>query len=305
MLYFTEEDVRRLLPMPEAVRLMKDVFQKLAAGEAQNQPRRRLVLPTGSVLHQLAGAYGRYFGAKIYSSHPKHGAHFSVLLCRAEDGRPLATFEANYLGQIRTGAASGAATDMISRSSADTVGMIGTGFQALSQLQAMAAVRALRRIRVWSRSEEKRNRFVRECADVGIAVEAAPSAEAAVREAAIVITATYAKDPVIADDWIARGAHINAIGSNNPNRREIPAETVRRADLIAIDSIEQGKLESGDLLLALTDEEWKTRVMELAEIAAGRVKPPQNPDLTIFKSNGLGVEDIAAAGYVYEASGMA
>jgi ornithine cyclodeaminase/alanine dehydrogenase-like protein (mu-crystallin family) len=112
MMHFTEEDVRGLLPMNEAIRYMREVFLALAKGEAQNQPRRRLALPSGSMLHSMAGSFGKYFGTKIYSTNPKHGAWFTFILYDAETAKPLAQFEANYLGQIRTGAASGVATDL-------------------------------------------------------------------------------------------------------------------------------------------------------------------------------------------------
>src|SRR5439155_12838792 len=112
----------------------------LASGEAQNHPRRRLVLPTQATLHYMVGADDKYFGGKIYSTHARHGAHFFFLLFRAEDARPLAIFEANYLGQIRTGAASGLATDLLARQDASSVAIIGSGFQGRSQLEAMRAV---------------------------------------------------------------------------------------------------------------------------------------------------------------------
>src|SRR6266498_3111223 len=113
MLKFTEEDVRRLLPMREAVRLVREAFEQLAAGSAINQPRHRLMLPTGSALHYMAGGTAKYFGAKVYATNPAHGAHFTFLLYRAADAAPLAIFEANYLGQIRTGAASAVATQLM------------------------------------------------------------------------------------------------------------------------------------------------------------------------------------------------
>jgi ornithine cyclodeaminase/alanine dehydrogenase-like protein (mu-crystallin family) len=297
MLYFTESDVRRLLPMPEAIRLMRKVFAKLAAGEAQNQPRRRLVLPTNASLHYMAGADDRYFGAKIYSTHPKHGAHFFFLLFRAGDGQPLGIFEANFLGQIRTGAASGFATDLLARSDAATLAIIGSGFQARSQLEAMRAVRPLRGVRVWSRSVEKRQAFAAECS-----IEAVETAAEAVRGADIVVTATNAKDPVLEADWIAPGAHINAMGSNQAGRRELPAELIQRADRIVVDSIEQARLESGDLLLAWGRGQWKEpSLVELKDVAGGSAPGRANPDqITIFKSNGLALEDVAAAGYIYE-----
>src|SRR5579863_5712779 len=121
MLYFTEFEVRDLLPMREAVRLMQSAFERLATGEAINHPRRRLILPTGSVLHYMAAGDGQYFGTKIYATHPRHGAHFLFLLYRAADAEPLALIEANHLGQIRTGAASGLATSLLSAENASSV----------------------------------------------------------------------------------------------------------------------------------------------------------------------------------------
>jgi ornithine cyclodeaminase/alanine dehydrogenase-like protein (mu-crystallin family) len=297
MLFLTESVIRRLLPMPDAIGLMREAFAQLATGAAQNQPRRRVVLPTGSVLHYMAGATEKYFGAKIYSTHPRHGAHFLFLLYAAADAQPLALFEANYLGQIRTGAASGHATNLLAAPDASTVGLIGSGFQARSQIEAMMAVRPIRSVRVWSRDERKRQRFAGDaCRDLAIDVQAAPTAEAAVSQAAIIVTATNAKDPVLRSEWIPAGAHINAMGSNQAGRRELPAELVRRAGLVVVDSIEQSRLESGDLLLAnLSVEEW-SRVVELKDVTAR----PKTSEVTIFKSNGLAVEDVAAAGYVYE-----
>jgi len=295
MLFFTEADVRRLLPMPVAIAQMRRVFRDLASGSAQNQPRRRLVLPTGSVLHSMAGAFGRYFGIKVYSTNLRYGAHFLFLLYSAEDAAPLALFEANYLGQIRTGAATGYATDLLARADADTLAVIGSGFQARTQVEAVLSVRPVRDVRVWSRKQENRERFAEECArELGAPVRPAASAEEAVRGAGIVVTATNSRNPVFEDHWIDPGTHINAIGSNQANRRETPPELVRRADLIAVDSIEQ----AGDLLLALDQADWQ-RVKELKDLS-GR---PSTRSITLFKSVGLGVEDVAAAAYVYESAG--
>ena len=279
--------------MREALRLMRETFAALRAGTAINQPRRRLTLPNGSTLHSMAGAWGRYFGTKFYSTHPRHGAQFFFFLFDAETAKPLAQMEANYLGQIRTGAASGYATDLLASAHAATIGVIGSGFQAQSQLEAIREVRKLREVRVWSRNEEKRHRFAEQTGAKSVA-----SAEEAVRGADIVVTATSAKDPVVQADWIADGAHgvhINAMGSNRADRRELPSDLVKRAGLIAVDSIEQSKIESGDLLLAPVD--WNDpRIVELARVD----RRPAGTPITIFKSNGLGVEDVAAAAYVYE-----
>ncbi len=292
MLYFTERDVRRLLPMRETIARMREVFAALAEGTAQNQVRRRLVLPTGSVLHQMAGAFKGYFGTKIYATNPRSGAHFAFILYASGTAKPLALFEANWLGQIRTGAVTGFATDLLAPREARTLGLIGSGFQARSQVEAVHAVRPLQRVRVWSRTVEGRERFAREiAAELRIAVEPASSAEEAVRDAAIVVTAASAKEPLFEADWVESGAHVNAVGANNLKRRELPDALLRRAGLIAVDSVEQARVESGDLAGILDDP----RVIELKDV---RERPP---GITIFKSLGLAVEDVAAAAYVYEA----
>jgi alanine dehydrogenase len=290
VLFITEDQVREHLTMPVAVRLMRETFEQLRANTALNQPRRRLVLPTGTVLHSMAGAWGKYLGTKVYATNPRHGAYFFFLLFDSETARPLAYMEANHLGQIRTGAASGYATSVLSPPGADTMAIIGAGFQARSQLAAIREVRELRDVRIWSRNETNRYSFA-----VETSTRAVGSAEEAVRGAQIVVTATWSKDPVFDSSWIAPGTHINAIGSNQAQRRELPADLIARADLIACDSVEVAKIEAGDLLLAGID--WSDpRIVDLAQVKS---RPPGEP-LTIFKSSGLGVEDVAAAAYVYE-----
>ncbi len=305
MLFLTESDVRALLPMSSAVELMRSAFQGLAEKRSQNQPRRRLGLPTGAMLHQLAGSHDKYFGAKIYSTHVKHGAWFLVMLYDAETAKPLALLEANALGQIRTGAASGLATDLLARKDARTLGVIGSGFQAETQVEAVLAVRQIERVKIWSRHDDKRNLFAEECARrFGVRAAAVVTAQDAVAGADVVVTATYAKDPVFEAAWITPGTHINAAGSNNAQRRELPTEILDSAALVALDSFEQAKLEAGDLLLGLGQEFWTNpKVHELSEIAANpsayTAKPGQT---TVFKSVGLGVQDIAAAGFVVRRS---
>jgi alanine dehydrogenase len=290
MLQITEEQVRKLLPMRDCIRLMREVFKDLRTGAAQNQSRRRLTLPTGSTLHSLAGAWGKYFGTKIYSSNPKVGANFFFLLFDAETARPLAQFEANYLGQIRTGAASGYATDLLSAPDASTLAIIGSGFQAQSQFDAIREVRPIKEVRVWSRNEAK-------CEAFSKLIGATPfaSAREALQGADIVATATSSKEPILESAWIPAGTHINAMGSNQAHKRELPSDLIARAQLIAVDSIEQAKIEAGDLLMAPVD--WTDpRIVELSKIDA---RPAGSP-VTIFKSIGLGVEDVAAAAFVYE-----
>lgn len=303
MLHITEDDVRRHLPVRDAIAAMRDSFAALAGGRAENHPRRRLFPPTGSVLHHMAGWYGDYFGAKIYATNVKRGAmHFHVLLYDARTAEPLAFIEANALGQIRTGAATGVATDLLAPRDVETIGLIGAGFQAWTQLEAALAVRpGVKEVRVFSRTREKREAFAARAAEShGVAVRAAASAEEAVRGADVLITCTYAKDPVYDDAWLGAQAHVNAAGSNQAGRREIPAETVRRAALIAVDSLEQARAEAGDLLLALPAERWGSLpLVELGQLAADSgFKRPAG--LTLFESLGLAVQDVAAAAAVYE-----
>ncbi len=287
MLYLSETDVCELLPMREAIGVMRDAFAALAEGKAINQPRRRLILDTGAILHSMAGSYCDYFGTKFYSTHPQYGAHFYFVLYAARTAEPLAWMEANYLGQIRTGAASGYATELLADPEASTLGVIGSGFQARTQVEAIRAVRPIRQVSVWSPNQEKRRTFAAE-----IGAEAVATAENAARGARIVVTATNSPDPVIEDGWIAPGTLINAMGSNRAKNRELPSELVRRATLIAVDSLEQARIEAGDLIVP---DCWDN-VRELQSVSR-HFRPNE---ITIFKSLGIGVEDVAAGAFVYE-----
>jgi len=287
MLYLSEEDVRELLPMPEAIARMRSAFLALSRGLAINQPRRRLILDTGATLHSMAGSYGPYFGTKFYSTHPKYGAHFYFVLYDANTAAPLAWMEANHLGQIRTGAASGYATDLLANPEAETLGVIGSGFQARTQVEAIRAVRPIKTVRVWSRDEEKRRKFAEDCS-----AQAVATAEEAVHGAQIVVTATNSPVPVLEDSWISPGTLVNAMGANTSQKRELPGDLVRRASLVVVDSLEQAKLEAGDLIVP---DSW-ANLVELKDV--DRVFGPDR--ITIFKSLGIGVEDVAAGGFVYE-----
>jgi alanine dehydrogenase len=290
VLHISEETVRRELPMATAIDLLEAAFDAWAAGRAQNQPRRRLILPTGAVLHSLAGATEQYFGTKVYATHARHGAWFHFLLYEAATARPLALFDANWLGQIRTGAASGLATRRLANPGPATVAVLGSGFQARGQLDAIRAVRDVVRVLVWSRKRESAERFAAESGG-----EVAESADAAVAAASIVITATSAKEPLFSADSVRPGTHVNAVGSNSATRREIPGELLARADAIVADSVEQARIEAGDLLLGLDSQGW-ARVEELRD---GRRRLTMD-EITVFKSVGLGLEDVAVAAWVYD-----
>ena len=291
MIHITEEDVSRLLPMRSAIDCLRSAFLAYAKGDAQNQPRRRLILPTGSVLHSMAAAYGKYFGTKVYSTNVKHGAHFTFLLYDSDTAEPLAQFEANYLGQIRTGAVSGLAADLLAPDKPLEVAFLGSGFQARSQYEAIAAVRPIAVARVWSRTEDKRKQFA-----AATGAGAVDSAAAACEGADVIVTATFAKDPVIPSPAVKTDALILAMGANAANRREVPEELVRRARIIA-DDVEQCRIEAGDLILANVD--WD-RVESLAGVVASNGEAGKDRQLTVFKSVGLALEDVAVAAFVYE-----
>jgi len=243
-------------------------------------------------------------GLKIYSI-ARGAARFVVLLYKSTTGEMVALIEADALGQIRTGAASGVATKYLANEDAGDVGIIGTGYQARSQLEAVGAVRRLRRVRAFGRDPERRARFCREMSDrVGISVEAVESGEQAVRGADIVITATSANKIVLEGDWLAPGSHLNVMGANWPQKREVDNGTVARAGVIAVDSVEQAKLEAGDLIQAFDQDSarWDS-VRPLSDIVAGTAAGRSATDqITLFKSVGIATWDIAVATRVYEAA---
>jgi alanine dehydrogenase len=303
-LLLTEGDVRELLTMPAAIAAVEESFRRLAAGNAIVHPRQRLHIPGKSYLHYMAAAdaTGGYMGLKIYSS-AKEGLRFIVPLFNVTTGDLAAVIEADFLGQVRTGAASGVATRWMSREDARVVGIIGTGLQARTQLEAVSLVRKVAEVRVCGRDANRREGFAAEMsARLKVPVRSAANAEEAVRDADIVITSTTSTNPVVEGRWLKKGTHINAIGANFPQKRELDAEAIERCEVIAVDSREQSKLESGDLIQVFghDDKRWNG-VAELADIVAGKAPGRTNPEqITLFKSNGIATEDIVVAGQVYE-----
>lgn len=255
-------------------------------------------------MHYMAAAdyASGYMGLKIYTS-ARGAVRFVIPLFRTRTGELVAFIEADYLGQMRTGAASGIATKFMAREDARLVGILGTGLQARTQLEAVVAVRRIERIRAFGRNPQRRAEFSAEMtAKLSVPVEPAASPEEAVRGADIVIAATNSLTPVLMGEWLAPGMHINAIGGNFPQKRELDEVAVRRAGLIAADSVEQSKLEAGDLIQLCGEDPQKwSAVRELADIVAGRLPGRATlQQITLFKSNGLAIEDVATAARVYE-----
>lgn len=304
-LYLTESQVRSLLTMSLALEGVEDSFRRLAGGSAMVHPRRRLHIPgQQALMNYMAAADGTggYMGLKIYTV-SRTQLRFLVLLFETTTGELAAMIEADYLGQLRTGAASGVATRHMAREDAHDLGVIGTGSQARTQVQAIAAVRKLSRIRVFGRDPEKRARFAKEIEGlVRVRTEAVDSAEKAARDADIIVTATTSAKPVLEGAWISPGAHVNAIGSNFPNKSELDEAAVNHTSIIAVDSLEQSQIESGELILAFgADRKRWESVVELSQIVAGHVAGRTNPhQITLFKSNGIATEDIVVGGRLYE-----
>jgi alanine dehydrogenase len=299
----TEQDVRELLDMPAAIRAVEESLLRQAAGDGWVHPRRRLALPERVFLNYMFAADQKagWMGAKLYSV--AHGvARFVVLLYRADSGELAALIEADYLGQVRTGAASAVATRYMARPEARSLGIIGTGTQARTQLAAVKEVRQLETIRAFGRDRTRLENYCREMSEtLRKQVTPAASAEEVVRGADIVITATTAMNPVVSGAWLAAGTHINAIGANFAQKRELESDAVDRAAIIAVDSIQQANIESGDLIQAFGDDNsrWQ-QVRELCEIVAGKRPGRKNPEqITLFKSNGIASWDLAVGAYVF------
>jgi ornithine cyclodeaminase/alanine dehydrogenase-like protein (mu-crystallin family) len=226
---------------------------------------------------------------------------FLVPLYEIASGDLVAMIEADYMGQLRTGAASGVATKYLARRDASVAAIIGTGGQARTQLEAIAAVRKLSSARVYGRSPDRRKRFAEEMSKrIGIPVEPANSSSEAARGAHIICTATTASQPVLHGADLSSGIHINAIGANHAHKRELDDEAAAAADVIVVDSIEQSRQEAGDLIIAFKGDEicW-TGVKKLSDVVAGKVGRTSDTEVTLFKSNGIAAWDLAVAMRVY------
>lgn len=302
-LLLRESDVERLLDMPTALTAVEEALRQHGQGEASNQPRRRIFVPNGT-LHVMSGGIPNWgvMGLKTYAA-IKGKVRFVVLLFSTDTGELLALIEADRLGQIRTGAASGVATKYLARPEAKVVGIFGTGWQAQTQLQAVCEVRGIQEVRAFGRDPERRRHF---CADMerllGRAVHPAESPEQVVKGADILITITTSREPVFDGRLVESGQHLNVAGSNAVQKREVDDEAIRRADHILVDQIEDAQIESGDLVGPVSRgiTRWD-RMHELGEVVCGKVPGRKRPDeVTLFKSNGLAIEDIAVAQKVLE-----
>jgi ornithine cyclodeaminase len=302
-LLLKESDVEQLLTMPLALELVERVHREYSAGQAIDVPRERTRLPK-TALHILQGAVpsSGVFGYKAYTS-SREGIRFLVYVFSAERGNLVGIVEANRLGMIRTGAAGGVAARALSRPESKTVGVFGAGWQAQGQVAALAEVRSLERVKVFSRNAEKRARFCAKMRErLGLDVVAAASAEDAVRGSDLLVTITTSATPVFDGEWVEPGQHINAAGSNSLLRQEIDEATVRKCAPIVCDSRPTAQKEAGDLLPAF--EKGRISLGQVAELGEvlngtrpGRTDPAQ---VTLFESQGMAIQDLVIAAELLE-----
>ncbi len=310
-LLISQREVPALLPMKECVDLMAETLRTLSLGNAVLPLRTAMWLPDRSGLLGVMPAYlgsPRSMGLKAVSVMPgNHGTEYDshqgvVLLFEADHGSLLAVIDGSSITAIRTAAVSAAATALLARENAGNLAILGSGVQASTHLEAMGAVRPLRRVRVWSRDPAHARAFAeRESGRCGCFVEPAASAHAAVDGADLICTVTASREPVLEGDWIAAGAHVNAVGASFKEGRELDTRAVARARLY-VDRRESALHEAGDFLIpraegAIGDDHI---VGEIGEALLGRVPGRRSDDeITLFKSLGLGVEDVAAAHHIY------
>jgi ornithine cyclodeaminase/alanine dehydrogenase-like protein (mu-crystallin family) len=307
MLHLSAANVRRALPMTEALAAMRDAFAELARGEVTLPPRLRMDAPTEKGVALVMPCHStaqKLFSLKfitLFGDNPQRGLPLiqsTVLLSDGVTGAPLAVLDGASLTAIRTGAASGLATDLLARSDAATVAIIGAGLQARTQLEAVACVRQLQRAWVFDTRPAAAASFAAEMQrQLGFAVEVAASPAAAVQHADIICAATTSSAPLFDDRDVRPGTHINAIGVFQPDRAEVPAATVRRARVV-VDHFVSALEEAGDLLLPLRaglidESHFKT---ELGQLVLGQ-QPGRTSaeEITFFKSVGVAIQDLCAA----------
>jgi len=312
MLILSQADVERLLPMGECIDLMASTLATLARGDALLPLRTVIRIPQTRDAFGVMPAYlgaPKTIGAKIVSVFPgNHGTELdshqgAVLLFDRDNGSLAALLDATAITTIRTAAVSAVATRALARVNASTLAIIGSGVQARAHVEAMCAVRPIASLRVWSRNSEHARDLAAFARDhFHLEASAASTGAEAVSHADIVCTVTSATEPVLNGEWLKPGTHVNAVGACTPNAQEIDSEVVVRSRLY-VDRREAALKEPGDILIQLQNGEIGPEhiVAELGDVLIGRgVGRRNDAEITLFKSLGLAVEDLAAAAHVYE-----
>ena len=302
VLFLRESDIKVLLTMEDALDAVEQAFRLQGLGQSDNFPRQRPHIGSSQLHVNACAVSGLGLGLKA-ATVGSNGVRFVVLLWNETTGDLEALIEAGYMGQLRTGAATGIATKYLARDNATKVGMFGCGKQAWSQLLAVCSVRDIQKAWVYCRTPRSREEFSQAMSrDLGKPVEASESPKDVVVNADIIITITRAENPIFDHLWVRPGTHINAAGSNRLESQEISPDLIQRASIISVDDHEQARIESGDLVSAINEGvlDWHN-VVELGQIVTGRRKGRvDDAEITLFESQGIGIEDIALARKAYE-----
>src|SRR6267143_1237584 len=302
-LWISEAEVVAMMDLGQAIEALEAGLLTEARGDAANMTKTHLAWGNGATLHAIGAVYPKdgFAGTKTWT-HTEGGATPLLILFDSENGSLRAIIEAFALGQMRTASASGVATKWLAANETDDFAIIGTGKQAISQVASVLAVRPIKRVRVFGRNEERREQFaarVRE--EFELEVAPARSVAAAVEGAAVITLVTRATEPVLSAEMIDRGAHVNAVGAIVPSRAEIASNVLARCSRIVVDSVAQAQKLSKELIefIGLSDHEGWAQVMSLAELVAGRKSRAPVDDITLFKSVGMGISDLALGMEIY------
>src|SRR5262245_19061727 len=301
-LWISEADVVSMMSMGDAISALERGLLAEARGDAQNMVKTHMTWGKGSTLHAIGAVYAEdgFVGTKTWA-HTEGGATPLLILFDSGDGSLKAIIEAFAIGQMRTGAATGVATQTLAREGADELAIIGAGKQAAAQIAAVVAVRPIRRIRVFGRNEERRSRVVAWARrEFGVEIVAAGGIAEAVADAPIITVVTRATEPILFADMVGRGAHINAVGAITPERAEISRDTLERCDQVVVDTIPSAQNLSRELIeyYGGAASGW-ARVKSLASVVAAGLPRDATDDLTLFKSLGMGISDLALGIEIY------
>lgn len=302
-LYVSEEDVSQLVDVEDAISAVEETFTNWGGPGTANMPRQRLPMANGQLNIMAAAAPWRgTFGYKSYFVSGKARQYLVCIFC-SETGRLLAMIAASNLGLLRTGATSGLATRLLARPEAHRLALIGSGKQARMQAHAIAAVRSLTEIQVFSRSEVKRKAFADLLGrELGMEVRATDSGPSCVEGADIVTTATTSPEPVVLGKWLSPGTHVNAIGANSASRRELDSEAVLKAGMVVVEDQEQARVEAGEIidLVAAGRTRWPDTVELGAIVQRKRPSRANEHQITVFKSLGVALADVVFAHAIYQ-----
>lgn len=295
--YIDNAQVRELLPMDECIQAMEDAFRHEGEGLGGSLVRQTLFYPGGRQRLMIGSSPGfDTYGFKTYGG----GVNLMMVFSTSEN-RLEAIMESRVLSEIRTGAVAGLATKHMANEDASSIGVIGSGLQALAQVQAICSVRPIATVKVYTRTAENRETFAEQLrSELGLDAVAVETGEECIGGSDVIVTATGSREPVFAAEWVSAGAHINAIGATTPGRREIDEATVGRCDVVVVESVAQAKVECGELMVAEDRGTFQwSQAVEMRHLVLGLAgKRPSREAITLFNGLGVAMEDTAAAGVV-------